>query len=577
MEYVTPAEDRHGQAHRWRPRLHEVVLALTAIAFLAAKYRLLPTINVNWDEFLYLSRVHEYARGQLSTPFLTFHVHLFQWLTRIGGTEVDQVIAARQFMFALRVGGSILLFLLARRLTSRSGAFVAVLAPLTFAFVLRYGESFRGDSLIAFLVLFAVTLLVLKIESLAAVIASGVAFALAAAITVKTALFAPSLLAVAGILILSADDPALRRMRLRRAALLGAVVVVSYGIMNAAHAAATSAGSGAVGRSTVGAGSGMLGNPALWALNHSLSADWPFWILLLLGVGFAVRDAVRQRGDAQTRALLVLALQLPLSTLFFYRNTFPYYYVTLVPLASVACGYLVASVERLMARRQAWLPVIVLLLAAPIALRGWQMTAYLQADGVATQRALLGAVHAIFSEPVPYLDRCGMVSSFPRANLFMSTYVLGAYRERGVPVMADLVATRQPHFLLANVETLQLQQPWNVVSRYPHWLLPQDYAFLQDNFVHHWGPIWVPGRTLELRDGQEVPASIVVRGTYTVESDRPVVINGVETRPNGLVVLDRGVHRVRGAEGATTVTLRLGTRLHRPGPIKVTGPLFWPL
>ena len=93
MGYVTPAEDSADPVRRWRPGVHEIVLAIAAIVFLVAKYRLLSTINVNWDEFLYLSRVHDYAHGRLSTPFQTFHVHLFQWLTGIGGNEIDQVIA----------------------------------------------------------------------------------------------------------------------------------------------------------------------------------------------------------------------------------------------------------------------------------------------------------------------------------------------------------------------------------------------------------------------------------------------------------------------------------------------------
>ena len=578
MDYVTPADDRGGQAQRWRPRLHEIVLAAVVVVFLVAKYRLLATINVNWDEFLYLSRVHEYARDELRTPLLTFHVHFFQWLTRLDGIEVDQVIAARQVAFVLRLGTTVLLFLLAQRLTSRSGALVAVLASLAFSYVLRHGESFRADPIIAFLFLAGVTLMVLRPERSAAVVTSGLAFAGAAAISVKMALFAPSVVAIAAILVWGATDPGHRRLRLRRMALLGAVAVAAYAIMIAAHSATVAAGPGDIGRRAAASGAGMLGNPQLWILYRTLELDWPIWILFAGGVVLAVRSAMRQRGDEQRRALLVLALQLPIATIFFYRNTYPYFYVTLVPLLSVACGYLVAGVERLVAERSALRSLVAILLAAPLVLRGWDMKGRLEADGVAMQRALLQAIHAMFPEPVPYLDRGGMVASFPHANMFMSSYTMDGYRRRGIPAMEEVVGARQPHFLVANTEALRLELQSENLAQHPHRLLPEDFAYLRENFIHHWGPVWVPGRALELRDREEVSTPIAVAGTYTVESDGPVLIDGREIRPNGLVDLDRGAHTVKAVAGTTTgVTLRLGAQLHRPAPIRIVGPLFWSL
>ena len=180
---------------------------------------------------------------------------------------------------------------------------------------------------------------------------------------------------------------------------------------------------------------------------------------------------------------------------------------------------------------------------------------------VEPQRRLVEGVHAIFPEPVPYLDRCGMISSFPRARVFMSTYILQRYRERGVPAMARIVAEDQPRFLLANVSGLALEQPWDTVQTYERRLLKEDFEFLQNNFVHHWGAIWVPGKRLTLSGSAGTPFLIAVAGPYTVESERAFTIDGVLTHHDDVIQLGAGDHV---ATGTGSVTLRYGARLPRP-------------
>jgi hypothetical protein len=65
-----------------------------------------PLININWDEFRFLSRIYELDRGELGSAFQTFHVELFRWLLGTPGNEADQVIAGRTFAFALRPASS---------------------------------------------------------------------------------------------------------------------------------------------------------------------------------------------------------------------------------------------------------------------------------------------------------------------------------------------------------------------------------------------------------------------------------------------------------------------------------------
>lgn len=551
--------------------LSQVVLGVAILVFLVAKFRLLSLININWDEFLYLSRIHEFDRGELTSAFQTFHVHLFQWLVAISGSEIDQMLAARHVVFALRVATSVLVFLLALRVTNRSAALVAVLATLTFSLLVRHGESFRADPLIACLVLLSATLLVWRLESIGAVAAAAVAFALAASITVKTAIYVPAFLGIAGVMWWQ-GDPAARGVLLRRAILFGVVAGAAYAALSLYHTAVIAAPGTEVVQRATASGAGMVGGAQFDTLLRTFRADWAFWLLFAEGAIVAARDAMRRGRPARARPLLLLALLLPLASLVLYRNSFEYFYVAVIPFAALACAYSVMRAQELAPAE--WRAGVPLVVAAVLAGRGWTFVDTLQHDAIEPQRRLITAVHEIFSEPVPYLDRCAMISSFPHAGLFMSTYVLQRYRERGVPSMARIVAEDQPHFLLSNVSALSLQLPWDIVGTAQHRLLKEDFEFLQRNFVQHWGDIWVPGQRLALSGDASLPFAIVVAGPYTVESERPVSIDGLLLRPGDVVELHSGNHR---AQGDGMVTLRFGARLPHPKSLLPRRRLFMPL
>ena len=564
-------------ADRLRPqgdvteRLVQAILVALAVVFLLVKLPLLSSININWDEYLFLSRVHELNRGELASAFQTFHVHLFQWLTAVPGNEVDQVLAARYTIYALRVASTILVFLLGVRVAGRTGGLVAALASLTFSHMLRHGESFRADPLVAFLVLLAAALLVWRFQSAIAVTVAGVALALASSITIKTAIYVPAIAALLAIMYWS-GDAAVRPVRARRAILFAAVTVAAYAAMSLLHAAVTPTAGTEVARRAIASGGGMLGNARFDVLARTLRADWPFWLLFAAGVGFAVHDAVRGRDARRARALMLCALLVPLGSLLIYRNTFEYFYVALVPFASTGCGYAVARIaERLGRGLRAAAP---LLLAAPMVWQGGAHAWALRWDRITPQREVIEAVHAIFPEPVPYLDRCGMIASFPRAPLFMSTYVLAAYRRAGVPRVAEMVAEGQHRFLLANVSGLRLERSWDTVRTYERRLLREDFEFLQKNFVPHSGPIWVVGKRLDLPAGVDTSITTVVRGPYTLESSGPVIVDGVTVRPDAVIELEPGAHRIR---GAGRVTLRYGAHLPVPRVNGSSGQLFDPL
>lgn len=548
---------------------HHLFIALCCLALLGAKLALLWRINVNWDEFLYLSKVYAHQYGSLTTAFQTFHVHLFGWLTTVPGTEVDQVLAGRLAAFVLRVGTTIGVFLVALRLCGRTGAWVAALATLSFSYLLRHGESLRADPLIAFLFVAALALMVVHPMRRTAVAGAAVLYAVALLVSVKALVYAPALAAV---LVLAAIRPGQRAM----VALFGIGLGVAYAALYLLHAAAVEPVGASVAARTVAAGAAMWLDPRTEVLRETLRADWAFWTLFFMGVGAAMVAGIRSRGEMRAHAWLLIALQLPLLSLLLYRNTYPYFFVVLVPVAALACGYAVARIEALVTvRRPRAAAALVAALAAGLAMQATLSASVYSEEMVSQQREVLAAVHRMFPEPVPYIDRGGMVASFPRVGPFMSTAVLDRYRARGRPAIEDLVREHAPAFLLANVIGLELNLDWDEVQVSPHRLLRADFEFLQRNFVHHWGPIWVPGRTIDLAAaGDTVDFELPIAGEYTLDAPVAVVLDGMQSEPGDVVYLAAGRHTIEAKSAAAAVTLRLGRHLPVPAHAPPSTPLF---
>src|SRR4030095_3768662 len=119
-----------------------------------------------------------------------------------------------------------------------------------------------------------------------------------------------------------------------------------------------------------------------------------------------------------------------------------------------------------------------------------------------------------------YIDFCAMVGQFPKQGFFMTYWGTEAYREAGKPIFAGIMARRPVPLvvmnhagLIAAVEDKSTDDP----------LLPADAALLRDNYVHHWGPLWVAGKRFPA--GQPPLTTVVaVEGWYTVEG-APVTID----------------------------------------------------
>ena len=573
---MSRADSRHiGIGRSPSTRIVRFALVAAVLFLLVLKYRLLPLININWDEFRFLSRIYELDRGELGSAFQTFHVELFRWLLGTPGNEADQVIAGRTFAFALRLASSYLIFLIGRRLLGVTGALFAVLASLGFSHLMRHGEAFRADPIIACLFLATAALLILRISSPSAVALAAVALATASLVSIKATVYLPTV----GLIFAAHLTAPGRAVVLRRFGLFCAVGLVAYFGLQTLHAAAlpatgveaapaATALAARIGRSVLGAA------PFLDALAETLRFDQAFWLLLLAGGAIALTEALRGAGEARRHGIILLGFLLPLGALFFYRNTFAYFYATVIPAAALVAGVVPARVERWLRRRPALAGAVVAGLGIPLALTGWRCYNLLDVDTVAPQRRVLEAVWEVFPNAVPYIDRCSMVAAYPKVGPFMSTFVLSGYRARGASIMPALVRERQPVFVLANVEGLHLALPWEATERSPHRLLRQDFEYLKAHYVHHWGPLWVAGIDLTAGTGGAIEFELPVTGLYTVETRGGLELDGKLVENGAAVRLVAGPHSVRSRDTPKPVTLRYGDHLPRPVGPPPDGPLF---
>jgi hypothetical protein len=150
--------------------------------------------HISGDEFFSLHNIYRAANderlGLLQTPY----VHLFGWLTKIEGGEIEQIELARLIYVAVWAGSLALLYAVARRLMDLPGALGSVVLFALFSNSLAHAASFRIDGLLLPLLL-AAALLLLHPTTIR-VGAAGAVSGLATALSIKAVLWAPALAGV---------------------------------------------------------------------------------------------------------------------------------------------------------------------------------------------------------------------------------------------------------------------------------------------------------------------------------------------------------------------------------------------
>lgn len=554
------------RTHPRPPRIELLGFAAVAAVFVALVLFVAFQRNINWDEFHFLAQVYAYNRGTLTDPLQTFHVHLFRWLVWVPLSEPSQIVAGRLVMVLLQLGTCMALAVISLHFFDLRAALLVVATFMAAGFVVEHGASFRTDPVLSFALMTSLAILFTSRLGPIQLAAAGMFAALALMVSIKAALYFPAFLA-ALVWRIRHDGWRFAISRFAGAAL---VVVVALAALWAFHAGSLNA------PETLSKSSNHA-NAALekTVLSQGLFPRAPYivaWLLsglvpqlaIFAGIAMAIVAAFgKERGFGP--AILLLAA--PVLCLAFYRNAFPYFFPFLVPPLVVASG--------LVFRRIRSTKIAATLHVALLASLVLAIPQYGYKDQQA-QRETIAAVKAAFPQPVPYIDRSAMVPSYPKVGFFMTSWGLEAALASGSDVMTGIVHKRQPRFVIANSPALRFAlDPASELAPALR-LTDSDEQTLRENFVHHWGAIWVAGKKMTaLPESQDF--ELLIPGIYTLEcSDGPTLIDGYERECGTIMSLDKGNHTISAA-WPTEVILRTGEKLVSPDRPPSEKPIFYSL
>lgn len=533
--------------HSLKPTTSLFTRAFTWICFAALGWTLVlrgflvPTLSLHWDEFNFLSLILRVAHGEPVSVLQTFHGHLFGWLDDVGGLEPDKIILGRTVMFVLSLVGTGCLVWLGRALFGGHAGVYAAFLVGTFWFQQHHGASFRYDGLLVPASLGAACLVLATRRPFLSAGLAGALLGLALLISLKAVFYLPTLV---GLLCVPYLERVPSRQWAPRVLVFLTSLGVTAGVLYVGHKMSLTPQEADV----VTAGAKIADKmfrveplPRPEALLQTLRWDGYSWLLLVVGFVVVGGDLLHGTPAVRARSVRVLLLAAPLLSIYFYRNAWAYFYVSILPGACLLAGALWSRLERDCHRRPLRAAVLAALVVLPPGLKATSAYWYNRADETEVFRDISLGVREVFPTPEPYLDRCGMIADYPKVGMFLSTWVVENYRKAGREVMGDLLRRHQPKFLLQNTEVLALHRSR---GRSKHRLLPRDLATLRDNFIPHWGYLWVAGKTL--RVGREAQTfEVMISGRYTLEGKATVLLDDVQLRPGDVMELQQGTHRVR--------------------------------
>ena len=537
--------------------LENGLLAAAIVVILGVQVAFLIYFNINWDEFLYLSLVFEYANGTLAKSLQTFHVHLFSWMSYLDWDEVRLTLLGRTFMLVCELLTLGFVFLIARKFTGARFALLAVLSYLASGFVLMQGTSFRADPMITALLMASIYLLMDSSDNWWKDVAATIAIALALVISIKSVFYAPPIL---GALLWRTRQDGEIKHRLRIIFSLALGVSVAFLVFYFWHRSTLSTGDGNDLSRLDSIFSKVLLDLPFWPQRQYflswITASWSQMLLILAGIYLLWK---RDDRDSVIRLKVAILFALPLLSIFFYRNAFPYFFPFIVapamPAVSIGARAVTENVSRSFDRTLFATIVIYMIVYT---LGQAYLYSYHDQEG---QRKTIAAIHSMFPEPVPYIDRNSMIASFPQCGLFMSSWGIENYRKKGKPVFERILDECEPKFLLTNAYQLDAAMRAKSSEENSYALFDRDASALRSNFIHHWGAIWVAGKSFDL-DGRPISFHIPAEGIYTVESPAQIILDGQQYEDGDYLFLSKGSHVIESVP--QQVELRFGRHLPRP-------------
>jgi hypothetical protein len=295
----------------------------------------------------------------------------------------------------------------------------------------------------------------------------------------------------------------------------------------------------------------------------SLKHDFLVWAMIACGFFYFLNKYFATNFK---RVFLGVSFLLPLIFLTFYRNTFPYFYLFIMSPPIIFTGFFIFPLKnRMFAFKSKISDITICLILIAIFLSNISNFKLGYNRDNFYEKQLVDIVHRIYPEPVSYIDGCSMISSFNKVGLFTSSAGMEAYLRQNTPIFREILISKVCNLLIANTEVLDFSKTWSeAVSIRGHSLLKDDWEVLNDNFIQHWGLIYVPGKIFEFNNITLIKEfEILIPGVYTIESEYLVTIDDLNYVPGSTINLARGLHKITSLL-SNHVLLRFGNNLYKP-------------
>jgi len=522
--------------------------------------------EINQDEFYNLSMGYEFLRGEVGTPFQTLMFRMSGWLRFLPGNEIDHIIAGRVISYCAAIITVILIYLTSRRYFGSEASLLAVLVFFGFNYVFRHLTAFRTDILVTMCLMATVWFVSDPKQSWRKVISAGLLIGMAFTLSLKSIFYMP-------IIAVFLIGRWINSQWAKREFLYGlgmlAIAVISYVIIFILHdpQIQTPEQSTTYLKTISGTSffeGGLFNN---WGfLVDSLIFNFLGWMLLALGFVVTIGQLKDSNVRPKIETLGLLAFIIPLTPVVYYFHANPYFFPFMLAPAVI---FIAAAIDPYLKKNKS--PIFTLLVCVISVLPMLAFARSLPQNQTA-QRTLVNAVHDIFPTSVPVVDYCGMISSFDRLNevgLFINPDIFAhsKYLKSGKPMMTEFIKDYQPQIFLANV--IRLKEGDDAEEKFLNELLEQDAQVLKNNYTKFWGPIYVPGKSLD-RNGQ---FEILVSGTYTYYGTENATIDKIVVSNGQSISLPQGPHLVNISPPANG-QLVWGDNLQKPDGPAPTKPLF---
>ena len=548
---------------KWSPTAKALIAAI-GVALIMQIFMVF-RFEVNQDEFYSLNIAYEAIRGQFTNPFQTFFFRITRLLQYVPGNEVDQIVVGRMAIYVCAAITCLMIYKTSRRYFSVEASLFALLAFFSFSFVFRHMTAFRYDMVVTMLLMTTLWVVSDPEQNWKKVIASGLLIGLSFTFALKSIFYMPI---VAVFLLGRWITSDWSKHAFFQGLVMFVLAVSTYALLYVLHdTAAYAPDSGAeylkrISGNSFFTGFFRKGGIFLYSFMSNIFA----WGLIGIGIFAVVLGLIRdkKRTKLESCGILSLAFSLLPIVVFFHAN--PYFYPFMLAPAVI---FIAAAADKfLIDKFRLIFPafmVIFCLLITNIFIKS--MT-----QDQSEQRATLNAIHEMFPEPVPFIDYCGMISSFDRVNesgLFINPYIfaMAEYREAQQPIMTDLIPKYKPEIMLTN--TIRYFEGQEISGLFDNELVDEDTALIENNYIQFWGPVYIPGKYLKNNRSFE----ILMDGLYTYYGPAGVQIDGVVLKNGETLNLEPGAHSVQGLlSGEAKIVW--GDNLKKPDIPEPTRELF---